>query len=206
MQKIPDEGYIKFQCDWHQSQPFKLSEITALNSWRQKLYTANLVGAYPDDIGFGNVSQRAEGNHFYISGSKTGNFKTLDNTHYSKVIDFDITKNWVACKGPAIASSESMSHAVIYQQASEVNAVFHVHHLALWKKVLHKIPTTEATAEYGSPEMAHEIIRLLTETDVLDQKVFAMAGHREGLFSFGKTLEEAGNAILDLLAKNIPGD
>jgi class II aldolase/adducin N-terminal domain-containing protein len=206
MQKIPDEGYIKFQCDWHQSLPFNTLEIAALNSWRQKLYTANLVGAYPDGIGFGNVSQRIEGNQFYISGSKTGNFKILDHTHYSKVIDFDITKNWVACEGPAIASSESMSHAVIYEQVPEVNAVFHIHHLGLWQKVLYKIPTTEATAEYGSPEMANEIVRLLTETDVLNQKVFAMAGHREGLFSFGKTLEEAGTTILDLLAKNIPAD
>ncbi|MFT5168792.1 MAG: L-ribulose-5-phosphate 4-epimerase [Saprospiraceae bacterium] len=205
MQNSPDEGYIKFQSTWRQSPPFGMGQIAALNHWRQKLYNANLVGAYPDGIGFGNVSRRAEANHFYISGSKTGNFKSLDNTHYAKVVDFDIAKNWVACEGPVIASSESMSHAVIYAQVPEVNAVFHVHHLTLWKKVLYKIPTTVAMAEYGSPEMANEIIRLIAETDVADQKVFAMAGHQEGLFSFGKTLEEAGSAILDLVAKNIPG-
>ena len=111
----------------------------------------------------------------------------------------------MSCQGPVIASSESMSHAVLYQQVPEINAVFHVHHLELWKKVLHHIPTTDESAPYGSPEMAKEIIRLIKESDVLNQKVFAMAGHREGLFSFGKTLEEAGNIILKLLGDNFPG-
>lgn len=199
MEHLSDEGYIKFHCDWQKTKAFPTEDIAALNYWRQKLYEAHLVGAYPDGVGFGNVSRRAEADLFYISGSKTGNFKSLDASHYSKVTDFDIAKNRVACQGPSIASSESMSHAVIYQQVPKVNAVFHVHHLALWEKVLYKIPTTSEQAPYGSPEMANEIIRLIEETDVLRQKVFAMAGHREGLFAFGETLEEAGTVMLVLL-------
>lgn len=204
MQHFSDEGYIKFHCNWQQAPPLPDSEIRELNFWRQQLYQANLVGAYPDGIGFGNVSQRCDGNHFYISGSKTGNFNTLDNSAYAKVIDFDIFKNELDCIGPVIASSESMSHAVIYQQLAEVHAVFHVHHFALWEKVLFEIPTTHPEAAYGTPEMAREIIRLIKESDVCGQQVFAMAGHREGLFAFGKTLKEAGDAILGLLDKYFP--
>ena len=96
--------------------------------------------------------------------------------HFSTVINFDTQKNWVQCEGPIIASSESMSHAVIYQERPEVNAVFHVHHLELWKKWLYKIPTTPKTAAYGTPEMANEIIQLFKTTTVIDQKIFAMAG------------------------------
>ena len=202
---LNDEGYIKFQSSWQKTKPFLPEEISELNRWRQKLYEVHLIGAYPDGIGFGNVSQRANDREFYISGSKTGNFKILDPSHYAKVIDFDITKNWVNCQGPVIASSESMSHAVIYQKVPEINAVFHVHHLELWEKVLYNIPTTDESAPYGSPEMANEIIRLVENSDVLNQKVFAMAGHREGLFSFGKTLEEAGNTILKLREDHLPG-
>jgi len=196
-----DEGYIKFNSDWKKSSPFPYSTVEGLNAWRQRLYQVNLVGAYPDGIGFGNVSQRLEGDTFIISGSKTGNFDTLNASHYSTVINFNIQKNWVQCEGPIIASSESMSHAVIYQECSEVNAVFHVHHLELWKKWLYKIPTTPKTAAYGTPKMANEIIQLFKTTTVIDQKIFAMAGHEEGLFSFGKTLDEAGNVLLEILKK-----
>lgn len=197
-----EEGYIKFQCDWQKTEAYPPEKVQPLNYWRQKLYTEKLVGAYPDGIGFGNVSMRAEGNHFYISGSKTGKFPVLTNRHFAKVIDFDIEKNSLVCQGPIIASSESMSHAVIYQQIPQVMAVFHVHDLALWEKVLYKIPTTDPSAPYGSPEMAREIIRLIKTTDVMEQKVFAMAGHKEGLFSFGTSLEEAGQKILDLKNSN----
>ena len=147
-------------------------------------------------IGYGNVSCRAQGNNFFISGSKTGSLESLNETHYSEVIDFDVTKNWVQCKGGNVASSESMSHAVLYQNYPEINAVFHVHHLKLWNELLWKIPTTPESAPYGSPEMANEILNLFHSTDVMETQLFAMAGHREGLFAFGHTLEEAGNKLL----------
>ncbi|MDF1696295.1 MAG: class II aldolase/adducin family protein [Saprospiraceae bacterium] len=194
-----DEGYIKFNAEWEKSNHVGDSDIESLNLWRQKLYNVNLLGVYPDGIGFGNVSQRSEGNKFYISGSKTGSVSNLSASDYAEVIDYKIQKNWVKCIGETIASSESMSHAIIYEHNPHINAVFHVHHLELWQKLLHKIPTTPESAPYGSPEMANEILQLFSSTHVADSKLFAMAGHREGLFSFGATLEEAGNVLLDLM-------
>lgn len=196
-----DEGYIKFNCDWEKTEPLHFSKIEKLNTWRQQLYEVNFLGVYPDGIGFGNVSQRSENGKFIISGSKTGRFKELSETHYAEVLDFDIQKNWVKCEGASIASSESMSHAVIYKNYPSINAVFHVHHLELWEKLLWKIPTTPESAPYGSPEMANEIIQLFKNTNVLETKLFVMAGHQEGLFAFGETLEEAGNVLLNLILK-----
>lgn len=193
-----DEGYIKFNSEWKKAKHVLPSDILKLNVWRQKLYDVNFLGVYPDGIGFGNVSQRSAGNKFFISGSKTGSVVHLNASHYAEVIDFDIQKNWVKCIGETIASSESMSHAVIYEHYPEVNAVFHVHHLELWKKLLWKIPTTPESAPYGSPEMATEILHLFKTTDVLESKLFAMAGHEEGLFAFGNKLEEAGQVLLKL--------
>jgi len=199
MSNISDEGYIKFSCDWQLSEPFSSIAIEPLNQWRQYLYDAHLVGAYSDGIGFGNVSQRIDQTQFFISGSKTGNFQKLNHQHYAKVNRYEIEQNQVWCTGPIIASSESMSHATIYQEVAEVQAVFHVHHLELWERVLYKIPTTNQSAAYGTPEMAAEIARLIRESNVLETKVFAMGGHKEGLISFGQTLEEAGKVILNLL-------
>lgn len=194
-----DEGYIKFNAQWEEKRHIRYEQIESLNEWRKKLYDVHLVGVYDDGIGFGNVSQRATGDTFYISGSKTGRFAVLDASHYAEVTSIDVERNWVECVGETIASSESMSHAVIYQHFPEINAVFHVHNLELWEKLLWKIPTTPESAPYGSPEMAHEILTLFQTTHVLESKLFAMAGHREGLFSFGKNLDEAGSVLLGLL-------
>lgn len=197
-----DEGYIKFNAIWNKGKPFSKSLLNDLNTYRDLMFQMNLIGAYDNGIGFGNISQRHQYNQFFISGSATGNFAQLDEQHYSLVTDFNIQENRVNCEGPIIASSESMSHAVIYKECPEVNVVIHVHQLSWWKKLLHKIPTTPDTATYGSPEMAHEIIRLFQESDVAKKRVFAMAGHQEGLFGFGKNFREASRFFIQLFESN----
>ena len=194
---IHDEGYIKFKADWREAPPFSPNSISEINHFRQRLYDLNLIGAYPDGIGFGNISQRlGNSTRFIISGSATGNLNLLNENHYSNVTRVDIDKNELTCEGPIIASSESMSHAVIFRTCDWVNGVVHVHHLGLWEKLLHKVPTTSKSATYGTPEMAYSIIDLLKNTDLIEQKIFVMEGHREGIFSFGKNLNEAMEVLL----------
>lgn len=203
MSKIIDEGYIKFQANWQRTTPFPITNFKNLQIWRNQMYNHQLIGAYPNGIGFGNISERiGNSNQFYISGSATGNFPKLTNEHYAKVISFDLQKNSLNCTGPIIASSESMSHAVIYQQCPWVNGVIHIHHLELWKKLLHQIPTTDQTAAYGTPEMAFSIIDLLKNTNLAEVKIFVMEGHEEGVFAFGKDLAKAGKVIFEWLTKN----
>ncbi len=198
-----DEGYIKFEAIWQQSPPFLSPKINKLNEYRQRLYEMNLIGAYDNGIGFGNISclaQKGENSSFFITGSATGNIETLDNNHYSRVKTFNIDQNTLTCDGPVIASSESMSHGVIYQHCPEVKAVIHIHHLELWKKLMHQIPTTAKDASYGSPEMAYSIIDLLKNTNLRQAKAFVMQDHEEGIFTFGVSLEEAFE-VLELLKK-----
>ena len=166
------------------------------------MHRYGLIGVYENGIGFGNISTRLDAaGRFIITGSATGHLPTLSSVHFTTVTGFDIETNALACSGPIVASSESMSHAVIYRECPEVNGVIHVHHAALWAILLHKVPTTDAAATYGSPEMAASIIRLLRETDLRQQKIFVMEGHPEGIFSFGETLEEAAEIILATLKK-----
>lgn len=192
-----DEGYIKFNCHHQLAKPLEVEKITALNQFRQVMYDNKLIGAYPNGIGFGNISQRysVDNQQFIISGTATGNNSILTNQHYALVSKVDIARNELWCEGPIRASSESMSHAVIYQTCPEIQAVIHVHHLEMWKNLLHQVPTTDLSAAYGTPEMANSIIDLLKKTDLRTSKLFVMEGHEEGIFGFGRTLEEATEVI-----------
>ncbi|MDX1943180.1 MAG: class II aldolase/adducin family protein [Saprospiraceae bacterium] len=196
-----DEGYIKFQSQWTKSEALSLERLENLIFWRDILYQKELIGVYKNGIGYGNISERwnAEG-QFIISGSMTGHLQTLSNEHFTLVTKVNISKNMIWCEGPIIASSESMSHAVIYQECPEIQGVMHVHHAGLWEKLLHKVPTTNASATYGSPEMAYSIIELLQKTDLRKQKIFVMEGHPEGIFVFGESLKEAAAILLQQIA------
>jgi len=59
---------------------------------------------------------------------------------------------------------------------------------------LNEAPTTSKAADYGTAEMANEIVQLFTHTDV--PKIIAMAGHEAGILTFGKDLEEAFAALI----------
>jgi ribulose-5-phosphate 4-epimerase/fuculose-1-phosphate aldolase len=192
-----DEGYIKFKAIWEKSPAMPLSYLKNLNRWRDRLYSLGLIGAYENGIGFGNISERFdEGSSFLVSGSGTGNLDRLNGKHYAQVTGVDVQKNSLHCQGPIVASSESMSHAMIYRECPWVHGVIHVHNLELWIDLLHKVPTTDKAAPYGSPEMAFSILDLLSNTDLKRKKIFVMEGHEEGIFTFGETLDEAGNVLL----------
>ena len=88
-------------------------------------------------------------------------------------------------------SSESLTHAAIYESDAKAGAVVHCHDSRLWAAVLNQAPTTSKAAEYGTPELANEIMQLFPRTDVQSRKIVAMTGHEGGIVTFGKDLEEA---------------
>jgi len=191
-----DEGYIKFKCDWSQSEPLSHKMVQDLISFRQKAHERNWIGVYPNGIGFGNISQRFKENQFIISGSSTGSLKVVDESHFTKVDYFNLNDNHVHCIGPIIASSESMSHGVLYSNYPEINAVIHIHHLESWTKLKHNVLTTPDDVPYGSPEMAQAITKLISESNSQSNGLFVMAGHEEGIIAFGKSLQEAWNQLV----------
>jgi ribulose-5-phosphate 4-epimerase/fuculose-1-phosphate aldolase len=181
------------------SNDIPLDKVAALNVWRDIMYQKGLIGMYPDGIGFGNISMRCDGNTFLISGSATGGLATLNASHYSLVSEYDLTTNSVTCVGPLKASSESLTHASIYECSAATNAVIHIHNLDLWNRLMNRVPTSSEVVAYGTPEMANEIKRLFEETALSKEKILVMGGHREGIISFGKDLDEAGNILIDKL-------
>jgi L-ribulose-5-phosphate 4-epimerase len=193
---MKDEGYIKFNCTWIEEDLPNRSIIDELNTWRQKLYNKQLIGAYADGIGYGNISIRLENNTFLITGTATGKHRQLIDKHYTRVSGFDIANNAITCHGPIKASSESLTHAAIYTSLPEVNAVVHIHNNSLWQKLLNNVPTTSPKVTYGTAEMAREISRLLKSTAASEEKILVMAGHEDGLISFGRDLSEAANMFL----------
>jgi ribulose-5-phosphate 4-epimerase/fuculose-1-phosphate aldolase len=195
-----DEGYIKFDCRWSDGPPPPIEAIVPLMRWRDRLHELGLIGVYPDGIGFGNASIRcpegARGEELIISGTQTGGIPRLGAEGYTVVTAFDIERNTLWCRGPVRASSESLTHAAIYRAVPDAGAVLHVHHLAAWEGLLGRLPTTRADVPYGTPAMAHEIARLIRESDLLQTRVAVMAGHCEGIVAFGADPDEAGAVLL----------
>ena len=163
------------------------------------MWQKSFIGAYPDGIGYGNISIRVpQSDQFYISGTATGGIPELDQIHYPLVERCDLLQNAVWCRGVVKASAESMSHAAIYSCSSDIGAVVHIHNRELWQKYLDILPATAKEIEYGTPDMAFEIIRLMNLPETQQKKVFVMGGHMDGIISFGKTVEEAARKMLEL--------
>lgn len=190
-----DEGVIKFSMDWEESKPFAGAEMEALIEMRNRLFKANLIGVYPDSgIGFGNVSLRTK-NGFFISGTQTGNIAEADERHFCKVTAFNPEKNTVSCIGPVKASSESMTHGVIYSCAPEIGAVIHVHNEDLWEDIMGIVPTTDEDVPYGTPEMSAAVRELYDAGPFQRTPILAMAGHESGVICYGKDLETAAAVL-----------
>lgn len=194
----PGEGYIKFIVNWTKSGPLiSSSELEKLNTWREILYNLGMVGADNEGIGFGNLSIRKAGTgHFYITGSATGSLKKLGSDHYCLVTGFNLDENTLKCAGPIKASSESMSHAAIYSEFPGAGGVIHIHHNKFWRSLVNRVPTTAKDVEYGTPEIAREIIRLLREPGTLEGRIIAMGGHADGIIVFGRDIDDAGRYLL----------
>jgi hypothetical protein len=194
------EGYIKFNCIWDQAKVlFPTSEYRQLEKARSELFALGLIGAYPNGIGFGNISARSkDAASFMISGSATGGFSTLMPEDYALVTGYNIAQNTIFCTGLIQASSESLTHAAIYQVIPHVGAVIHVHCLWLWEKLMGKYPTTAAGIEYGTPEMAQAVGQLASNIKDDEEKIIVMGGHREGILAFGHHVKDAIEPLISV--------
>ena len=186
--------YIKFACECcgPKTPLAHFAGFAELNEYRRKLLQLRLIGEDTNGIGFGNVSIRdGTTDNFYITGSATAGIAKLKSGDCAKVVSYDFNRNWIRFEGSAFPSSESLTHAAVYESDKNAGAVIHCHDLKLWRALLHQIPASSARIEYGTPEMAREVMRLFKKTDVKTRKVFVMTGHEGGLIVFGKDLPEA---------------
>ena len=188
--------YVKFTYQRARPDIAPFEAIAELNAYRRKLLEQRLIGV-DSNVGFGNLSVRdgVSGN-FYITGSATGGLPELTPTDCVRVVAYDFARNWLCYEGAAIPSSESLTHAAIYESDPTISAVIHCHDSVLWRRRLDRVPTTSKAVAYGTPEMAYEIMRLFKVSDVRSRKIFVMAGHEGGIVTFGKNLEDAFDVLM----------
>ena len=206
---IATEGGIKFQMDFSPGDPLPEASIGELNAWRHIMALLRLIGAYPDGVGYGNISRRlapydaAETERqFVITGTGTGGLAWLTGQHYTVVTECHLEQNLVVATGPISPSAETMTHSAVYAVDSKIRWVIHVHSPEIWRqRQTLKLPATAPEVPYGSIEMAREVRRLFGKTDVHQQGIFAMDGHEDGIVSFGQTADEAASTVISTLAR-----
>ena len=184
--------YIKFSCEPLAHEIASFSELAKLNAYRRKLLDLRLIGVDPNGIGFGNLSVRdGATKNFFITGSATGGIHKLILANCAKVVAYDFERNQVRYEGSAIPSSESLTHAAIYESDARAGAIIHCHDSKLWAALLNQASTSWRAAEYGTPELAYAIMQLFKRSEVQSRKIVVMAGHEGGIVTFGADLGEA---------------
>ena len=93
------------------------------------------------------------------------------------------------------ASSETMTHAVIYQNLHAVNCVVHIHSRELYDALLKQENAlkTPKDVPYGTPEMAYAIMEIAKKYPL--EACIVMAGHDEGIILYGITIEHVRSQI-----------
>jgi L-ribulose-5-phosphate 4-epimerase len=184
--------YVKFTSECTNAEFTTFDGFAELNAYRRQLRELRLIGVDSNGVGFGNLSVRdGATKNFYITGSATSGIPDLTLADCAKVLTYDFETNWVKYQGSKVPSSESLTHAAIYESDAKAGAVIHCHDSRSWADILNQAPTTSKTVMYGTPEMAYEIMRLFRMTDLHSRKILAMAGHQGGIVTFGRDLEEA---------------
>lgn len=210
-----DEGVIKFQVA-HREGPLDPDRygplVCELAAWRDLLVMTGLVGQDParyGGAGYGNVSARVGpypgergARAFVITGTQTAGLREVGAEHFCLVRRYEAARNRVESAGPILPSSEAMTHGAIYDLGPQIRYVFHAHTPAIWRqaRALH-LPTTAPSVAYGTPEMASEVQRLFRETALAELRILAMGGHEDGIITFGRDAEEAGQIMLRYLAR-----
>jgi len=205
MTSSEQEGVIKYQLAFSHVEPhWTYTDIKHLNAWRTILDQLGLVGQHPqryDGYGFGNISIRYAGG-FLISGTQTGLIRQMSVSDYSYVSHCVVEDNKVIAEGVVQPSSESMTHGVIYQNTPHINCVLHVHSPEIWH-CSHDLGLEQTDAEipYGTVLMAESVAELIQSYPENKKPVFCMLGHEDGVVAYGRTLKEAGLALVDVLSK-----
>ena len=120
------------------------------------------------------------------------------------MVAYDFEGNWLRYEETAVPSSESLTHAAIYESDPMAGAVIHCHDSKFWAAFLNQAPTTSKKAEYGTPEMAYEVMGLFRVTDVHSRRILAMAGHKGGIVTVGRDLEEAFAVLMHNRKESFP--
>lgn len=199
------EGVIKFTLSYTPGSLPPGTGLAALNHCRSQLWQLGVIGQDAQryaGLGYGNVSLRlaeAGAATFLITGTQTGHWPVLTDQDYARVLAFDISRNWLQADGGSKPSSEAMTHAAIYQQLPEVQAVVHGHSPVIWQQAQRLgLACTAADIAFGTPQMALAMQAWL-QRQPLPYNTIAMLGHQDGFITWGSSLEQAFTQVQQLL-------
>ena len=208
------EGVTKFQAEHTSAQlsPQHTQNAAQLLAWRELMVRLRGLGQVRSrygGLGFGNVSTRTgpypgrRGQRpFLITATQTGGTQCMGLGDLCRVTRYHIGQNSVISHGQQRPSSESLTHGAIYDLGPHIRWVLHAHAPEIWRqRRALKLPTTGADIEYGTQGMAQEIARLARQTTLHEVRILAMAGHEDGVITFGRTAMEAGSALLTAYAR-----
>lgn len=201
-----DDGYIKYDRSYFtKGSPPDQSCFQEIEYWRKKLFALKLIGEYiPEKIGFGNLSckkdfsdiRKTNSPQFCITGTQTGKYPSLNEKHYTRVIDTDIEKMIIETNGPLEASSESLTHAALYIADSRIKYIFHIHSKSIWEGMLRDNHTkTQKDIPYGTIEMANAVSNIGKREK---SGAFVMEGHQDGVVIYGEDIQSVGEETLAL--------
>ena len=214
------EGVIKFTLN-HDKAPLSSvvchedSPLSELCDWRGRLRALEMIGGGDPSryqgAGFGNLSARCDvlsgalsdvSSGFMITGSQTGHLDDYRLADFALVQRCDVRRGVVESVGLVNPSSESLTHAALYQLGAQVRWVFHVHCPHLWRsRARLQLPSTPRDVPYGTVEMAHAVSSLYHQARRPEALLFAMDGHEDGLISFGASADQVGQLILKARAR-----
>jgi hypothetical protein len=195
---LSETGSIKFRAERSKSPLDSFDGLGDLNIYRAKLRQLGFLGVDQNGIGFGNISLRdGATSQFHVTGSNTGDKTELTSKDCAKVTQYNVSNNWLQFQGETMPSSESLTHAAIYEARPAVGAIIHGHHSKLWAFLLRHAPGTPVEAEYGTPRMAEAVQELLGSAE--PTSAFAMAGHEGGVIVFGRDLANAYDSLVRVL-------
>jgi ribulose-5-phosphate 4-epimerase/fuculose-1-phosphate aldolase len=203
------EGVIKFSLEFTDANVIQPAWILQFNAWRHIHHRLQLIGQMSDryqGYGFGNISMRQPGEpeNFIITGTQTSGRVFLTPDDFALVTYCDPSHNKIIASGKTKPSSEAMTHGQLYQLNQEIHCIVHAHCPEIWtNRDTLEIPTTRPDVPYGTPLMALEVERLFEQTDVKRKRIFAMAGHEDGIVGFGRNFFEASIVLIDYLVKAI---
>jgi L-ribulose-5-phosphate 4-epimerase len=197
---IPDDGVIKFACQWQPGPPLEATWLAPLVTWRDRLWQAQQIGTYPNGIGYGNISLKLSRPHlcrFRHPDRPPG----PDHSHPLH------PGGWLGHRPqyPALRSVPSkprpnpspMQLSTTMRQISGRLSTFIIETCgSTTSTVCRPRPPAFPTA---LPKWPTKCGDCWTIADLLQQRILIMAGHEEGVLVFGPTLESAGQVLFPYL-------
>ena len=203
---VTSEGVIKFQLDFVEGPAPAEGLLVELNAWRSVFKRHGLLGQDPgryDGYGFGNLSRRlpeSDGDAFVISGTQTGHRHALRPEDYATVLACNPETNSLQATGQVKPSSEALSHGVLYQYAPDIKWIMHLHSPDIFRQRTRlNLPGTAPDADYGTPAMAAELLKLAQSYDPKEPRLLVMTGHSDGILAYGPSAQATGELVIATL-------